>query len=319
MRNGQLKPAYNVQNAVDSGYVVCCTVGSGRTDYHTAAGMLEKLARSFPWRYRTYCAAHGIEALIKPQHWEQAKGRAFRADPSRVENMAYDGSEDAFTCMAGRKLRFTSERRRRRPDRESVREYACRYGCKSCPLRGKCLDRKADRKTGFKHVSVMLGHMRARLEAGRRLATREGAEASVCTTAGPLWRNRHPRGRGGKAEPHHPGGRLLCRGEAEPRPEALPLRRDGTGADRMDHPGNGAGRRALHLPLGAGRGRQAVLGRHRVARPRHLPQKTPAACRPPPRPGFLSSSSLGNPLSAIPEGLSGPLFLKRSFQSLVRT
>ncbi|MDD7202292.1 MAG: hypothetical protein SPF89_09495 [Sphaerochaetaceae bacterium] len=63
-------------------------VGSGRTDYHTAVGMLEKLARSFPWRYRTYCEAHGIEALIKPQHWEQAKGRAFRSDPSRVENMA---------------------------------------------------------------------------------------------------------------------------------------------------------------------------------------------------------------------------------------
>lgn len=83
MRNGQLKPAYNVQDAVDSGYVVCCTVVQDRADYRTAVGMFEKLAARFPWKYRNYCAdsgydllenfnyceAHGIQALIKPQYW----------------------------------------------------------------------------------------------------------------------------------------------------------------------------------------------------------------------------------------------------------
>ena len=191
MRNGQLKPAYNVQNAVDSGYVVCCTVSSDRNDYHTAIGMLEKLARSFPWKYHDYCAdsgydtlenfeycrEHGINALIYPHYWGKAKTRAFKNDPGKVENMAYDEKTDSFTCRKGHRLRFSSERKRKKGARECVREYVCERGCRTCPFRSA--DRSIDKQTGFKHVSVMLGHMRARKEAQLRLSTREGAEARL--------------------------------------------------------------------------------------------------------------------------------------------
>lgn len=115
MRNGQLKPAYNVQDAVDSGYVVCCTVVQDRADYRTAVGMFEKLAARFPWKYRNYCAdsgydllenfnyceAHGIQALIKPQYWEASRRRSFKDSPGRAENMTYDPEGDTFTCQNG--------------------------------------------------------------------------------------------------------------------------------------------------------------------------------------------------------------------------
>lgn len=193
MRNGQLKPAYNVQNAVDGGYVVCCTVSQDRTDYRTAVGMLEKLGRSFPWKYRAYCAdsgydtlenyryceEHGITAYIKPQYWEQRKKRSWRKDPGRAENMDYDPRKDTFTCARGHKLAFTGERRHRKGDLEETRSYECRRGCRSCPLRKLCLRRKIDRETGYKHLDVMLGHLRARKKAEVLLATREGVEARL--------------------------------------------------------------------------------------------------------------------------------------------
>ena len=192
MRNGQLKPAYNVQDAVDSGYVVCCTVVQDRADYRTAVGMFEKLAARFPWKYRNYCAdsgydllenfnyceAHGIQALIKPQYWEASRRRSFKDSPGRAENMTYDPEGDTFTCKNGRKLHF-SFARRNSGGPEPVRNYESGRGCKTCPYSGKCLTRKVDKQTGRKHVSVMLGHMRARKKAELALRSRFGTEARM--------------------------------------------------------------------------------------------------------------------------------------------
>ena len=192
MRNGQLKPSYNVQDAVDSGHVVCCTVVQDRADYRTAVGMPGKLAARFPWKYRNYCAdsgydllenfnyceAHGIQALIKPQYWEASRRRSFKDSPGRAENMTYDPEGDTFTCKNGRKLHF-SFARRNSGGPEPVRNYESGRGCKTCPYSGKCLTRKVDKQTGRKHVSVMLGHMRARKKAELALRSRFGTEARM--------------------------------------------------------------------------------------------------------------------------------------------
>ena len=111
MRNGQLKPAYNIQNAVDSNYIIASSISSDRTDYKAAGHILAKLDK-LPWQYGIYCADSGydslesfqelekreIEAYIKPQDWEISKTRSYRSDIGRSVNMAYVEKDDCFIC-----------------------------------------------------------------------------------------------------------------------------------------------------------------------------------------------------------------------------
>lgn len=51
MRNGQLKPGYNVQIAVNSEYITGLEAFSFRTDVRTLRPMLEKLSQQHQARY----------------------------------------------------------------------------------------------------------------------------------------------------------------------------------------------------------------------------------------------------------------------------
>ena len=63
MRNGQLKPGYNVQIAVNSEYITGVEAFSDRTDVRTLRPMLEKLTRWHQARYEEVVADAGYESL----------------------------------------------------------------------------------------------------------------------------------------------------------------------------------------------------------------------------------------------------------------
>ena len=186
MRNGQLKPAYNIQNAVDSNYIIASSISSDRTDYKTAKGILEKLDR-LPWRYDIYCAdsgydslesfieleKRGIEAYIKPQDWEISKTRKCRNDCGRIANMRYVGDGDHFICRNNRKLVFSGARIRKGLA-EPVRTYECHWGCVSCPYRKSCI--RSPKKNRYRKFEVMIGHHLNRQLAYERLSSDFGAE-----------------------------------------------------------------------------------------------------------------------------------------------
>ena len=62
MRNGQLKPGYNIQNAVDSNYVVATSISSDRSDMHTVPHIIEKL-HNYDFKYEVLCADSGYDSL----------------------------------------------------------------------------------------------------------------------------------------------------------------------------------------------------------------------------------------------------------------
>lgn len=189
MRNGQLKPAYNIQNAVDSNYIVASSISSDRTDYRTAGHILEKLDR-LPWKYDIYCADSGydsldsfyelekrsIEAYIKPQNWEISKTRKYRNDCGRIANMKYVEDGDYFICRNNRKLTFSGARICK-GNAEPKRTYECRWGCISCPYRKSCI--RNPRKDRYKKFEVMIGHHLNRQLAYERLSSDFGAEVRV--------------------------------------------------------------------------------------------------------------------------------------------
>ncbi|MBF9019034.1 MULTISPECIES: IS1182 family transposase [unclassified Oceanispirochaeta] len=167
MRNGQLKPAYNLQVLVDSGYIVGSYASADRTDYATMVPALDHMHKSLPWKYSKYCADsgydsqqnyeylenHQIAAYIKPQGYEQSKKRTYRNDIGRKENMTYNAEQDCFICSRGKKLehQYIRKRKNQYGYETTSHIYRCKRGCKTCPSRSACMKRS---KASYKQVQV---------------------------------------------------------------------------------------------------------------------------------------------------------------------
>ena len=118
MKNGQLKPAYNVQHGVDSEYITWVTVGPQPTDTPTLIPFLKSMGEHLNFKYSNIVADAGYEseenytflsennqiAFIKPTNFEMSKTRKFKNDISKIENMNYDKEHDYYICKNGKKL-----------------------------------------------------------------------------------------------------------------------------------------------------------------------------------------------------------------------
>ena len=110
MRNGQLKPGYNVQIAVNSEYITGLEVFSDRSDVKTLCPILNTLSRWHKAHYEEVVADAGYESLenylyleqngqmcfIKPANYDQKKTSKFCEQVGRIENMEYDPEEGCF-------------------------------------------------------------------------------------------------------------------------------------------------------------------------------------------------------------------------------
>ena len=157
MRNGQLKPAYNVQIAVNSEYITGIDVFSNRTDVGTFIPFMHKLEMAHKQRYEEVTADAGYESLdnylyleangqmcfIKPANYEAQKTKKYKSQIGRIENMKYDKDDDCFICSEGRKLycrKVSTEVHNGIPVTRAW--YRCE-NCQNCPQREKCC-RKQD-------------------------------------------------------------------------------------------------------------------------------------------------------------------------------
>lgn len=154
MKNGQLKPAYNIQFGVDAEYVVWVTEGSQPTDTTTLIPFLEDFAQYVPQKYKNivvdagyeseenylYLENHGYNAYIKPANYEQSKSRNYRKDIGLRENMAYDAANDTYTCNNGKKLIKTGTRKTKSKTGYVSEKtlYACEE-CTDCSDKSKCI------------------------------------------------------------------------------------------------------------------------------------------------------------------------------------
>lgn len=157
MRNGQLKPAYNVQIAVNSEYITGIEAFSNRTDVGTFIPFMHKLELAHRQRYEEVTADAGYESLdnylyleangqmsfIKPSNYEAQKTRKFRAQIGRIENMKYDSEDDCFICAECRKLYCRKVSTEMKDGIPVTRAWYRCENCQNCPQREKCC-RKQD-------------------------------------------------------------------------------------------------------------------------------------------------------------------------------
>ena len=164
MRNGQLRPAYNVQLAVESEYIVGAGVFQNCNDLGTLIPLLERMFENCPVisehlkkviadsgyeseEIYTFLKKLGIEAYIKPQNYEQMQTNKFKNNIGKRENMAYNAETDEYTCANGNQLLAVGTKKRKSTSgyESEVTIYECE-NCEGCPHKEKCTKAKGNRK-----------------------------------------------------------------------------------------------------------------------------------------------------------------------------
>jgi len=191
MLNGQLKPGYNVEIAVDSEYIVDMHISSERSDMLTFLPLMKKMRRH-GLRYPNVVADAGFEseenyvyleqqgqnAYIKPATHERGKTRKYRTDISLAVNMPYDEDLDQYTCAMGRILSCQGRRKQRSRSGyiSTVTVYAC-SNCMGCEKKELCIRSRSVNPLEERHKTLYVSRnfLRLRRASQERITSEKGA------------------------------------------------------------------------------------------------------------------------------------------------
>ena len=192
MMNGQLKPGYNLQHLVNSGFIAMVGIFPNPGDTLTLKPFLQQVGATLDLRFRKivcdagyeseenlkYLEEKGIEAFIKPGNYEQIGTKKFAAQIGRKENMEYDPDGDFYICHNHRHIRKTKERKQKMASGyiRSETTYHCDE-CDGCPYRAKCMPGKNWKKPveeRYKTLTVSKEFERLRAEEYERIDSEEG-------------------------------------------------------------------------------------------------------------------------------------------------
>ncbi len=154
MKNGQLKPAYNIQFGVDSEYIVWVSSGPQPTDTTTLIPFLKSIEEYTKFKYPKVIADAGYESeenyvflddnnqlsFIKTLNYETSKTRKYKNDIGRIENMDYDKENDEYVCKNGKKLlsNKTINRKSKTGYKSEITCYTCE-DCSNCQYKSNCI------------------------------------------------------------------------------------------------------------------------------------------------------------------------------------
>jgi len=192
MRNGQLKPGYNVQIAVNSEYITGVEVFSDRNDVKTLKPFMRRIERFHQARYEEVVADAGYESLenylylesndqlcfIKPANYDQKKSGKFKKQIGRIENMTYNPEEDCFTCVQARKLPLRRECTERKDGQFITTAWYRCENCSGCPVRGQCCRAKDTEKP--KELVLRKTFWEKRAQAAERISSERGIHLRLC-------------------------------------------------------------------------------------------------------------------------------------------
>ena len=191
MRNGQLKPGYNVNVATSEEFIVGNYISADRNDVHTLIPFTKYLKRYD--KIKQICADSGYESeenycyfeelkdialFVKPSNHEQRKTKKYRTDISRRENMAYNAETDTYTCANGKAITFDAIKKTTSQNgfKMETSVYSCK-DCAGCPMKAKCIRACGSKKPLEERNKVIYVSKRfasQREEKEERISTDEG-------------------------------------------------------------------------------------------------------------------------------------------------
>ena len=164
MRNGQLKPGYNVQVGSCNDFIVNWSIHQDRNDNGTMIPHLEKykkLTGKSPKRFGAdsgygnqenyeYLKKNKIKNYVKYPLFHKEQKKIFKAKKYNWQNMEYDRNKNEFTCPEGKKLKYlyTKTERTGTGFKQKIRIYECE-DCSKCPCKEECTKAKGNRRIQF--------------------------------------------------------------------------------------------------------------------------------------------------------------------------
>lgn len=159
MRNGQLKPGYNVQTGTENQFVTGYSIHRCPGDTSCMKKHLKGVKRQLGKLPKAIIADAGygseenydylreekVESYVKYNTYDREKSRKWRKDVLRIQNWLYLLDSDEYVCGYGRYLSFAYERKQRSDKgyQSTVRVYE-REDCTGCPYRERCVKREGE-------------------------------------------------------------------------------------------------------------------------------------------------------------------------------
>lgn len=194
MKNGQLKPAYNVQLSSHNQYVVNYSLHQNPTDTTT----LKKHLDSFHDLYKKYpqvltadagygseenyllLAKHKIEGYVKHNQFDREQ-HAKNKDWFRGDQLEYDKKKDVLYCPIGDEMKRigTSTRITANGFKQTLTKYQAKK-CNGCVFREACHSQRGNRVVEINHrLQKLKQQANARLKSERGIAYRKRRAADV--------------------------------------------------------------------------------------------------------------------------------------------
>ncbi|MGG1880291.1 IS1182 family transposase [Paenibacillus cisolokensis] len=189
MRNGQLKPGYNVQIGTENQFIVGYSLHQRPTDTRCLIPHLEKVKEMLGKLPKTIIADAGYgseenyarleqedcEALVKYNTFHKENSKKWKQDISKIDNWTYQQESDTWLCPNGRTLHFLRERKKKNESgyEQQVRHYRS-ADCEGCPFRERCSKTNRNRE-----IEVSMTFLSYKAEARKKLRSEEGRELSI--------------------------------------------------------------------------------------------------------------------------------------------
>ena len=194
MRNGQLKPGYNVNVATSNEFIIGTYISADRSDVQTLIPFMKQLKNDYEGydikkvvvdsgyeSEENYCWFEEdpvTELFVKPSNHEAKKAKKYRTDISRRENMDYDSDADTYTCAGGKLIRASYEKHSKSASGLDLTTtvYEC-SDCDGCPLKEKCIRSCGSKKPleeRHKVLYVSKRFARQRDEMEKKITSDEG-------------------------------------------------------------------------------------------------------------------------------------------------
>ena len=187
MKNGQLKPAYNVQISTNNQYIANYSIHQNTTDTNTLTKHLEQHQNDYhqlPANITTdagygseenyqWMEDQNITAYVKHTHFDREQSELLQSKkPFTADKLYYNKEQDCYYCPMGQRMQNTgiTVKTTSTGFTQTITRYEAR-NCEGCPLRGVCYKAKGNRVIEVNH-----NLNRLKQQANELLKSKKGME-----------------------------------------------------------------------------------------------------------------------------------------------
>lgn len=187
MRNGQLKPAYNVQISTNNQYIASYSLHQNTTDTNTLIAHIQQHIKNTGTKPNSITADAGygseenfqwmenkrITGYVKHSYFDRDQNSCLRSKkPYTVDKLTYNPDKDYYLCPIGQRMKkigqYTSKKKNGFV--QTLTRYQAK-NCDGCPLRAECHRQKDNRIIEVNH-----NLNRLKRKANKRLKTKKGVQ-----------------------------------------------------------------------------------------------------------------------------------------------